>query len=378
MDRPLHEQVRPTTAHERRCGAHLLDIRPRTGGTGRVGEHGDARIDLELNGGVRRRDRDVGELLRVRVGIDGAVAVDEYTILEAHEKDTRDHRDAGVGLDDLEPGTDGVRCRVRRARDHAVSQSEVHHHRAEVRDVGDGVAGLLEAHALVRAQPGVFLGKSLAQLRIEGAQEGGLGDVETELGGARANVDFVAKDRELGDPATQQRGCGAQNAVVRSLRQNNALGIGSCPVEQVVFEHERGDHVGAAHVEKAQQHIRVDMLLEQGEGGVVFALRLGGEPPPSLRYAARGVISAVAGADDRDRAVEAIDEQRDLRKEFESAVQDDRGNRRERLGRVRHQHAEQHVGSISGHDDDSALDEPGQDVLHRHRSDDDPEGFPTE
>ena len=87
----------------------------------------------------RRRDRDVGELLGRRVGDDGAVAVDEHAVGERHEEHARDDADAGQRLDDLEGRPDGVRRGVRGARDHAVGEAELHHHGAEVRDVGDGV-----------------------------------------------------------------------------------------------------------------------------------------------------------------------------------------------------------------------------------------------
>ena len=48
-------------------------------------------VDAELRGGARRRDRDVGQLLRRRVRDDRAVAVDQHPIGQAHQEDAR-HR----------------------------------------------------------------------------------------------------------------------------------------------------------------------------------------------------------------------------------------------------------------------------------------------
>jgi len=67
------------------------------------------RLDAEVHGRGRRRDRDVGELLRGRVGDHGAVAVDENPIGERHEEHGRDDRDPRPGLD--EPDRRGARVR---------------------------------------------------------------------------------------------------------------------------------------------------------------------------------------------------------------------------------------------------------------------------
>jgi hypothetical protein len=86
-------------AHE--CGrrAHAVDARAAARLARRVGEHGDARLDPELDRSRRRGDGDVGQLLVRRLGVDGAVAVDEHAVAEAHQEDARDDGDARAGLD---------------------------------------------------------------------------------------------------------------------------------------------------------------------------------------------------------------------------------------------------------------------------------------
>ena len=65
----------------------------------------------------------------------------------------------------------------------------------------------------------------------------------------------------------------------------------------------------------------------------------------------------------------------DLRRDAEAAVEEDTGQRWKRLRRMRHEHAEQHVDSVARRDDDSAFDQPVQDVGERHGADQDVEGL---
>ena len=71
---------------------------------------------------------------------------------------------SGQRLDDLERGPHRVRGGVGGTGDHAVDHAVVHQHRAEIRDVVDDLAGLLDGDALVLAHLGVLLGELVAQL----------------------------------------------------------------------------------------------------------------------------------------------------------------------------------------------------------------------
>ena len=74
---------------------------------------------------------------------------------------------SGTRPHDLERRPDRVGGGVRGARDHAVGEAELDHHRAEVGHVDDDVAGALEVDALVLAPLVVLRGEPLAQLRVD-------------------------------------------------------------------------------------------------------------------------------------------------------------------------------------------------------------------
>ena len=63
--------------------AHLVDHRPRVRVARRVREHRDARVDAEGARRARRRERNLCELLGVRVDVDRAVAVHVHLVCEA-------------------------------------------------------------------------------------------------------------------------------------------------------------------------------------------------------------------------------------------------------------------------------------------------------
>ena len=165
----------------------------------------------------------------VGIGHDRAVAVDEHPVGERHEEHTRHHVDVRLGLDDLERGADGMRGRV-----HAPDTMPSASPRATIivpkyDDVLHGVARLLERDALVGAPPLVLVGEAVHEHVIVIGEHRRSGDVEAEPDGARADLDLLAEDREVGDIAREQRGRGAQDAVVVSLGQHDVLARRAAP-----------------------------------------------------------------------------------------------------------------------------------------------------
>jgi hypothetical protein len=137
------------------------------------------------------------------------------------------------------------------ARDHAVGEPQVHHHRAEVRHVGDGVGRLLVRDALVLAQLGVLLGEAVHDLRVERAQHLRGAQVEAELDGATAHLRLVAEDRQVGDAAGEHGRRGPQHAVVAAFGQHDALTAGAGALQELVLEHQRRHDGGVGQAEHA-------------------------------------------------------------------------------------------------------------------------------
>ena len=212
-------------------------------------------------GGLRGRDRDVGELLGGRVGVDRAVAVDEHAVGEAHEEHGRHDRDARPRLDDLERRADRVRGRVRGAGDHAVGEPEVHHHRAEVGDVLHQVARLVDGDALVGAQPRVLGGEAVhVASGSRGRDDRRASQMSRPSSPARARTSCSSPRivRSHTSPR-QQSGGGAQDAVVVPSGSTMCRVRRARAVDEVVLEHQRGDHVRARDVEHREQRGRVDV-----------------------------------------------------------------------------------------------------------------------
>ena len=150
----------------------------------------------------------------------------------------------GRGLDDLEGGTDRVRRGVGGAGDHPVGEPELDHHRAEVGRVGDRVRSLADrdrpcAHAAVRTP---------ARSAARSTSSNGLSTSAAETSSPSA----IARDRTSnGSPRIVRRATPrdsrcrgrAEDAVVVAFREDDVLVRGSSPLQQVVLEHQRRDHV---------------------------------------------------------------------------------------------------------------------------------------
>ncbi len=265
-----------------------------------------------------------------------------------------------------------------RTGDHSVGQAEVHHHRAEVGRVCDRVRGLVDGDSLVCPEARIFLGELETEHIVERADDVGARQVEPEGDRARAHLEGFAEDRQPRDAARQEGRGRSEDAVVVALGKDDVLVRRTRPLEQVVLEHQRGDHVRAADVESFKQFEAVDTPLEQRERRVVLALRIGSETAARVRDANRRLVRAQVGGDDRERRSESVDETGDRLRQVESAVQHDAGDRGEGARRVGHEHCEERLEAIARDDDDGAFDQAWKYVDHGHAGDDDPERFACE
>ena len=108
LDRSLKRQLGSLLAGKAGGLDNRIHVHARTRGAGRVGEHGNLRIEAELARGRCRGNRDICQLLGGRVGVDCAVAECPHAILQQHEENRRNDRDTGGSLNDLEGRNDGV------------------------------------------------------------------------------------------------------------------------------------------------------------------------------------------------------------------------------------------------------------------------------
>ena len=188
---------------------------------------------------------------------------------------------------------------------------------------------------------------------------------------ARADRGLVAEQGDVGDAALEQGARRAQDPVVVALGQHDVLAVRARLVEQRVLEHQRGHDGGPGDVDRREQPAALDVLLEQRERAVDLPLRLAGQPPTGARGGGRGAERAHVRADDRDARVEALDQPRDARCGVEAAVEDDPGEGREALSRLRGEQAQHDVRAVARGDDDRAVVQAVEQVLERHRADED-------
>ena len=276
----------------------------------------------------------------------------------------------GRGLDDLERRLDGVRRGVRGAGDHAVGQPELDHHRAEVGHRRDDLARPLDGHALVLAHLGVLDGEPLEQLAVVRVDDRGVVEVEAQLGGAGADGRLVAEDREVARRraaagSTRRAGSGRRSPSGSTTCWRSARARSSSANSNISGVTTSGRSTSSAASRAAPS------TCCSNSDSAVSTLRCESAGEASVRVAdgARGPERAQLGADDRQPAAEPVDQAGDQRRGQEAAVEDDAGQRREAVGLVRHEQAEQHVGAVAGRDDDRPVGQPVQQVLDRHRAD---------
>ena len=87
-------------------------------------------------------------------GVDGAVAVDDHLVGQAHEKHRRHQAAARLGAQDLQRGADSIRGGVHRAGHQAVHFALLEHHGADRDRVAETLARHLLGPPAMPPQPG--------------------------------------------------------------------------------------------------------------------------------------------------------------------------------------------------------------------------------
>ncbi len=259
---------------------------------------------------------------------------------------------------------------VGRAGDHAVGEPAVDHHRPEVADVQHRLAREVQRDALVLAELEVLLGEVLGQLGLARVDELDLAEVDPETVGLGADHLGVAEDGQVHHVAAEQHLGGPEDPLVLALGEHDALAVGPGALEQLVLEHQRGDALGARHLDTRFQDAGVDVLLEHRQRGLDLALVAGphdrrdrGDPPGG----GPGV-----GVDREDRQVDVrqtVEEALEVGVEGEPAGEHQRGDVVEGAGRAGQQRARDDVGPVTRGDREHPFVEVVEDVGQAHGRD---------
>ena len=193
-------------------------------------QHGDDRLGIGEQRPPRGLgiDGDLGQTVGIGLHFQAAVGEEEGAVVaqvavgHVHDEERAHHLRAGSGLQDLQGRAQHVAGGVAGARDEAVRFAHLHHHHAEVQLVVHKLEGLLERHALRRAQLGQLLGIGLAQLG--GAEVDDAGALQVAAGSG--DVVGVAQDDEGGDALGENRLGGLEGADVVALGKHDGLLVG--------------------------------------------------------------------------------------------------------------------------------------------------------
>ena len=273
----------------------------------------------------------------------------------------------------LEGRPDGVGRGRDAARDHAVGQPGVHHHRAEVRGVDDPVVRQVDGHALVRPQArrsrrrtprasGLVAGSTTAAASMSTPSWRALARIwpssPSRVSRAIPRESTWSAARRMRSSAPSGSTMCAPAARARSTRSCSNISGVTAPLG------------GTDPVADERVEVGVVGLVDERHGARILRADSAVMPPLDAVERGRDRHRPLTGRHDRQPHVEAVDQQVDLRRELEPTVEHHPGQRRQGAGMVREKHAEHDVVSVTRHDHGGTLEEPVDDVRHRHRRDD--------
>ena len=184
-------------------------------------------------------------------------------------------------------------------------------------------ACLLQRHALLLAKFGILRGELVTQLTGARVEDRGGGEVNTEFGCAGTYLGLIAEDGQVGHRPAQQSAGGAQDAVVVTFGQDDALAVGACTFHQLVGEHLRGRHGGDRNRKPLQQVADVDVAVHQRDRGVDLALRGGRNPAAGAGDRAGGFEGTQVGSDHRQPKPQTGNQFGDAAVQGQPAVEND-------------------------------------------------------
>ena len=365
LDRPLDEQLGRALAHELGRRADLVDVGAGARLAGRVRQHRDARLDAELRGGRRRRDRDVGELLGGRVGDRPRSRRRRARGRRGHEEHARhDRRRPGLVLMISNAGriVCAVVCAAPETMPSASPRCTIIVPKYETSVTVS--AACVDGHALVRAQPRVLLGEPFDEHGVVRSRARGAPRCRGRARSRGRAPRLLAEDREVGDPRA------SSVPAARRMRSSSPSGSTMCLRSararsmQLVLEHQRRDDASTRATPSASSSASVSTCVSNSASAVSYlALRVGGEPAARARDAHARVVGAEVGRDDRQRSTRG---RRAAARSARAASNPPLRTMPASDGNVpdacASERREQHFGAVAGDDHDRALDEPRQHV----------------
>ncbi len=172
----------------------------------------------------------------------------------------------------------------------ASARPSLHHHRAEVADVGHDVVCALEVDALVAAQLVVAPPEPFEQLAVERVDHRHVVDEQPEFGSPFAHGVGVAEEGEVAHLAAPDAVGGAQDPVVGAFGQDDVSPSSAGAFDELVLEHDWCHHVGATDLDAFLQRSQVDVGFDVAECDVDLALVAGGDRTLDRVGSYRGVV----------------------------------------------------------------------------------------
>ena len=230
-------QLRLARPRNRQRLAHLVDAGMLRAAFGRERQHGHARCFAQQRlRAARRGDGDVGELLRVRIGIDRAIGKDESArpladeIRHDHEEIARRQRDAVAKAHGHQPGLDHALGRVGAAGHHRVGVALAHHHAAEIQRFGRQPRrhGRRQGGTHPRQRRAIGLKPRIAA-RVDQFNAG-----QRLSGGSRGDCRRIAEQNRPRQFLGFEADRGGDDARILALRQNDFAIAPACDIKQAV------------------------------------------------------------------------------------------------------------------------------------------------
>ena len=210
--------------------AHLVHILALAGTQGGIAEVSHLGIDAEDLGGGGGLQADLHQLILGGLDVDGAVAHGQNLAVAGGRGTDQNEAGghdlvAGLGLDDLQGGTDRVGGGIGGAAQQSVGIAHLHQHGAEVVGLLEELAALLLTHlALAQLHQGgdhlLHVGEGL------GINDLSAPDVEAGFLGSGLDLVEIAHQHRGQEGTGQQAGGRLQNAGIRALSEDNLPGMG--------------------------------------------------------------------------------------------------------------------------------------------------------